>query len=87
MEKVHRFLQLRPRSSAEVKDYLMYRLNIDEEETIKIITELMDRELLSDEKFAQWYLDYKLASGANGINKIKTELLQKKISTQLISFV
>lgn len=85
IERAMRFALLRPRSCAEVKDYLVHRNKIEEEEADSVITYLQDREILSDEKFAQWYLDYKLSSGVNGINKIKTELLKKKVSMQIIT--
>lgn len=83
--KALRFMQLRPRSSGEVKDYLVFRNKIEEEEAQSIIDYLQEKELLSDEKFAQWYIDYKFGSGIHGVNKIKTELYKKKVDTKVIN--
>lgn len=87
LDKAINYLQLRPRSCAEVKDYLVYRKKIPLEEAENVINYLLDNELLSDEKFAKWYVDNKLSNGVNGINKIKMELLQKKVSAKIISNV
>ncbi len=84
-ERAIRFLQLRPRSIKEVRDYLIMKNKIDIEEAESIITYLLDREYLSDEKFAKWYAEYKNSASANGLNKIKMELLQKGIDKSIIA--
>ena len=80
-------MRLRPRSCAEVQDYLVLRKGVKKEDAENVIAYLQERELLSDEKFDQWYAEYKLNVGVNGINKIKTELLQKKVSIKIINEV
>lgn len=85
MDRAYRYLQLRPRSVSEVRSYLVYRVKLTEEETEHIISDLQQREALSDEKFAQWYTEYKLQAGVHGLNKIKTELMQKGVNSLIIS--
>jgi len=87
VEQAIRFMQIRPRSCGEVRDYLIYKKLLAKEEAEDIIAYLQEKELLSDEKFAQWYVDYKLSSGVSGINKIKVGLLQKKVDKKIIADV
>ncbi len=79
------YLQLRPRSISEMRDYFIYKRKLSVEESEEILQKLIEKGLLSDEKFAEWYVTYKLSSGNNGINKIKTELLQKRVDRQIIA--
>jgi len=87
VEQAIRFAQIRPRSCGEVRDYLVYKRSISKEEAEDVLAYLQEKNLLSDEKFAQWYVDYKLSSGVNGINKIKIGLLQKKVDKSVIAKV
>ena len=85
--RVINYIQLRPRSCAEVRDYLVYRKKVPEEDADNVIAYLQEQGLLSDEKFAQWYMDYKISSGVNGVNKIKTELMQKRVDRKVIDSI
>ncbi|MCC7304444.1 RecX family transcriptional regulator [bacterium] len=87
LEKAIRFTQLRPRSSSEVREYLTLRNKIDGDEAEHIISSLKEKEILNDEKFAHWYIDYKLGSGVHGVNKIKTELFKKRVDKKIIDIV
>jgi regulatory protein len=82
--RVINLIQLRPRSSGEIKDYLVYKKSIPAQEAESVIAYLQDKGYISDEKFAQWYIDYKLTSGVNGINKIKMTLMMKKVDKKII---
>jgi regulatory protein len=85
IERAIAFIQIRPRSCSEVRDYLVYRKGIIAEEAENIVVYLQEKELLSDEKFAEWYINYKLNTGVNGPNKIKTELMQKRVDKKIIT--
>lgn len=87
LERAYRFVALRPRSIAELKSYLVYRKKYTEEETQQVIEKLTDLGMLSDERFAEWYATYKLSSGTQGHNKIKSELLVKGVSLKIITNV
>lgn len=81
------YISARPRSIAEVRDYLVLKKEVPEEDAENAIAYLEDHEYLSDKKFTSWYIDYKSRNGVNGINKIKNELLKKKVSSKVISKV
>ncbi len=85
IDKAINYIQIRPRSCAEVRDYLVLKKKVPDEEAESVIVRLQDRNLLSDEKFAQWYVDYKTNSGINGINKIKAELFKKRVNIKIIN--
>jgi regulatory protein len=85
IEKAIAYIQIHPRSCSEVRDYLVYRKGIIAEEAENVIAYLQEKELLSDEKFTEWYVNYKLSIGTNGPNKIKTELMQKRVDKNIIT--
>lgn len=87
IERAIRYTQMRPRSCGEVRDYLLYKKRLAPDEVENVIAYMQEKDLLSNEKFAQWYVDYKLSSGVNGLNKIKIELLQKKVDKKIIAEV
>lgn len=87
LERAYRFVALRPRSTAELISYLVYRKKYTEEETQQVITKLTELGMLSDERFTEWYATYKLSSGTQGHNKIKSELLAKGVSLKIITSV
>ena len=87
IDKALRYLQIRPRSIGEIREYLVLKKQIPAEEAENIIAYLVEKDYLSDERFAQWYTEYKLQSGVNGINKIKAELMKKHVATEIIKWV
>jgi regulatory protein len=87
MDKVFNYISLRPRSIKEIRDYLIYRREVEVEKAQQIISDLIDRNYISDEKFAHWYVDNRLAAGVHGINKIKSELSKKGVAKQVIENV
>lgn len=87
INKAVNYMRLRPRSCGEVRDYLVLRKCVKKEDAENVISYLQEQEFLSDEKFAQWYVEYKTSIGVNGVNKIKMELLQKKVNLKVINEV
>lgn len=83
LNKTINYIQIRPRSVKEIKDYLQ-RKRIDPETSNVIIEKLQSKNLLSDEYFTNWYIENKLASGRYGEIRIKSELYKKGISKTLI---
>lgn len=85
IERAVNYARIRPRSCSEVKDYLIYKRKVEPSEAENVIDYLQNEGILSDEKFAKWFVEYKLSSGTSGINKLKTALLQKRISKEIIN--
>lgn len=83
-EKLNRFLSLRPRSTKEVNDYLVYRKGVEQEQADKIIFEYIQKKYIDDDNFTKWFLEMRLSSGKHGINKIKNQLIEKGINKKLI---
>jgi regulatory protein len=85
VDRAINYLRLRPRSCAEVRDYLVLKKGVEEGEANGVISLLEERGYLSDEKFAEWYANYKTSYGVNGLNKIKAELLKKRVDIKIIN--
>lgn len=84
INKAFAYIQLRPRSTAEVRDYLVLKKKVSEEDAQNVISYLKDHNFLSDEEFAEWFINYKTSSGINGVNKIKAELIKKGVDRKII---
>ncbi len=83
-EKLNRFLSLRPRSTKEVRDYLLYKRKIEKEEAEAIVDEYLHKNFLNDLKFAKWFVEQRINSGKYGSQKIKADLIKKGISKEHI---
>jgi regulatory protein len=83
VNKTISYIQIRPRSEKEVRDYLK-RKDIDSEASNEILSKLKSRNLISDEFFAKWYIENRLISGKYGEIRIKNELRKKGISKDII---
>lgn len=81
--KAANYIQIRPRSIKEIRDYL-YRKESDKETSEIIIQKLKDKNLLSDEEFAKWLIVNRIASGRYGEVKIKAELYKKGVKRDII---
>lgn len=81
--KVVNYIQIRPRSEKEVRDYLKKK-NVDPISTSQIISNLKNKNLISDEQFTRWYIENRLISGKFGELRIKNELMQKGIPKSLV---
>ncbi len=85
IDKLQKYLALRPRSEHEVYNYLKIRNKLDNTETDFLLTQFKALGLISDPDFSEWFVTNRLQFGLHGFNKIKQELKQKGISAELIS--
>lgn len=83
MFKAINYVGIRPRSEKEMKDYL-FRKEVDGETTAQILQKLREKNLLSDEEFAQWLVQGRLNSGRYGEMKIRAELMRKGVNKSII---
>lgn len=83
LDKVYRFVSLRPRSEKEIQDYLhgKHATGTDFE---KIIQQLIKQKLIDDSAFVQWWLEQRATFRPKGKRALKAELKQKGISEELI---
>jgi regulatory protein len=87
IEAVKNYILIRPRSSKEVRDYLIRKKNIDNAQADKLVEDLIAKNLISDEKFARWYIENKLNSSKHGEMYIINWLAQKGIRSNISSAI
>lgn len=95
LNKVFRFISIRPRSEKEVKEYIktkLYKKKLDEDKIISItssiISNLRNLDLLDDESFAKSWAEWRLDSAnPKGLGIIKMELIQKGVLREIIEAV
>lgn len=80
--KIINLISRRPRSEREIQQYLSKQKIKDSAE--KLINILKDEGHINDTKFANWWIDQRLAFKNRSINQIKSELLGKGISNDII---
>lgn len=83
LDKVYRFVSLRPRSEKEIRDYL-HGKHASNQDFEKIIQLLIKQKLLDDSAFVKWWLDQRATFRPKGKRALKVELKQKGISEELI---
>ena len=83
LDKVYRFLSLRPRSEKEVADYLKKR-EISPSDFEKIFKILKEQKLVDDWEFAKWWLEQRETFKPKGKIALKAELKQKGIAEEII---
>lgn len=86
-EKVINLISIRPRSKYELEQYLINKIKAEKEEAISIIEQLIVDKYQSDEEFADWYVRNRVSFGYHGVNKIRAELLKKRIDKAIIKQV
>jgi len=86
LDKVYRFLSLRPRSEKEVVDYLKKR-KISSLEAEKIFKILKEQKLIDDWEFAKWWIEQRETFKPKGKIALKAELRQKGIAEEIIEKV
>lgn len=86
-DKVLKFLSLRPRSNQEIKEYLLYRRKLDPVTTQNILERLSSMDLISDQRFTEWYIENRLNFGFHGEKKIKAELARKGVDRSIVEGV
>lgn len=80
--KLINLISRRPRSEKEIQQYLT-KQNI-RNNSEKIIKILKDDGYIDDTKFAKWWIDQRVAFKNKSINEIRSELLGKGISSDII---
>lgn len=83
LDKVYRFISLRPRSEKEIRDYL-HGKHATDQDFEKIIQQLIKQKLLDDSAFVNWWLEQRATFRPKGKRALKAELKQKGISDELI---
>jgi len=83
LDKVYRFLSLRPRSEKEVADYLRKR-KISSSDFEKIFKTLKEQKLVDDWEFARWWIEQREAFKPKGKVALRSELKQKGIAEEII---
>lgn len=78
-----KYLQIRPRSEYEVKDYLTKK-NAPEEVISDVIAFLKEKKFLSDIEFATWWIHQRTAFRQKGKQFIKIELSRHGVSKDVI---
>lgn len=87
LDKVLRFISLRPRSEKEVKDYLKRKLAQRKTTAFlveKILARLKELGVLNDREFALWWLEQRSTFRPRGKFALKAELRQKGIDNKVI---
>lgn len=77
INKALHFLSYRPRSLAELKQRGL----------AAVIPQLIDLDLVDDQKFAEWWVDQRRTFRPRGNIALKTELIQKGIAREIIASV
>lgn len=83
LDKVYRFLAVRPRSEKEITDYLK-RKKASPEAAEKIFSLLKQQNLIDDSAFAEWWIDQRSTFRPKGKIALKAELKQKGVSQAII---
>lgn len=86
LDKVLRFVTVRPRSLKEVKDYFR-RKKFDISIHQSLLEKLKHLELLDDTKFAKWWVNQRLAFKKISLRILKLELGKKGIDRNIIDDV
>jgi regulatory protein len=80
--KIINLISRRPRSEREIQQYLSkQKIKVNTEKLINI---LKNEGYIDDKKFANWWIDQRVAFKNRSINQIKSELLGKGISNDII---
>src|SRR5690348_9673780 len=89
--RVLKFLNFRPRSEKEVKDYLQKKIkkfpNIDSSVIDVIIHKLKQQKFLNDEEFAKMWVRSRTDYKPKGKYLVRLELIKKGISKDIIDQV
>lgn len=86
LNKVLRFIAIRPRSVKEVKEWFL-RKDIDSKQTRRLLKKLIKKGILDDKKFAKWWIQQRIDFKSFSINRIKFELQRKGVDTSVFQEV
>ena len=82
-----RYLALRPRSSHEVNEYLVYRKGFTQEEVEYTIHRLTNEKYINDQDFAEMWVRNRMLLSPKSERVLRLELVKKGIDKQLIDNV
>lgn len=85
-EKAYHLLSLRPRSEKELKDKLRQK-GAQAKLVEEVLQELKEKELINDEKFAQSWVQSRMANRPMGKFLLRRELLKKGVKPEIIERV
>ncbi len=85
-QSAFRFISFRPRSVAEVRRNLLQK-GYDEALVAMIITDLIDREYLSDEDFAAYWVEQRASFKPRSQSALRHELFEKGVERAIIDAV
>ena len=81
-------LAARPRSEAEIRDYLRKRYpDISSETSSRVVERLRELDYLNDAKFAEFWVENRSAFAPRGRNLLKQELMKKRVPRDIIDAV
>ncbi|MDB5080734.1 MAG: Regulatory protein RecX [Chloroflexi bacterium] len=81
-------LAMRPRSEAELRDYLRRRYPDATAETLtRVLDRLKELNYLNDTSFAKFWVENRLAFAPRGRNLLKQELMKKRVARDIIDTV
>lgn len=83
-ERALKFLSYRPRSIAEVRQYLREH-QVEESHGSAVIEKLLNLGYLDDQKFAQWWVENRKEFNPRGSHVIRRELLHKGVAEDIIN--
>jgi len=83
LDKLLRFATLRPRSEKEIKDWFKRR-KVHESLHQELFNRLNRLDLIDDEKFAQWWVEQRMAFKPRGKRVLGQELRQKGVDKEII---
>jgi len=86
LDKLYRFVMVRPRSEKEVTDYFR-RKKVHSSLFDKLLSKLKSLDLLDDLKFAKWWVDQRQSFKPKPKRIIKIELTKKGIIKEIIDNV
>jgi regulatory protein len=86
LDAAYRYLSYRPRSEAEIRQWL-YRRGFAKEVAGKAIAKLREQNLSDDFAFAQFWKDNRLSFRPKSKRLIKKELRDKKVAAEIVEQV
>jgi regulatory protein len=86
LDTAYRYLSYRPRSEAEIRQYL-HRRRFADEVAEKAIAQLREQNLSDDFSFAKFWTDNRLSFRPKSKRLIKKELRDKKVAAEIIEQV